>query len=99
MLFSQCQPFKDCGDIFGGLCRFELILELSIGLRVDLPGRALVIEFEQDDKYFRVEVNCIAFCKDARYAFWTHCSHQLAWKQVLYHQNLGLHAAEAKGHS
>ena len=69
MLFSQCQPFKDCSDNFGGLCRFELILELSIGLRLDLPGRTLVIEFEQDDKYFRVEVNSIAFCKDARYAF------------------------------
>ncbi len=42
---------------FGGLCSFVLILELSIKLRIDLPGRMLAMEFEQGTDHYRVEVH------------------------------------------
>ena len=41
----------------GCYCRFHLILELSIEMRFDLPGRILAMEFEQDSDYYRVEVH------------------------------------------
>ena len=37
-------------------CRFDLVLELSVEMRIDLPGRILAMDFEQNSNYYRVEV-------------------------------------------
>lgn len=40
-------------------CRFELILELDIAVRLDMAGGALALEFEQASEYYRVEVHLL----------------------------------------
>ena len=40
-------------------CRFELILELDVAVRLDMAGRALALEFEQASEHYRVEVHLL----------------------------------------
>ena len=43
-------------------CRFELILELDVAVRLDMAGRALALEFEQASEHYRVEVHHTFVC-------------------------------------